>query len=879
MLRDATFWLADLGQSALWSIWVPLLVWSLAAGTALLLDHRLALRRPDLRHRLLVVLLVSLPIGIGLRSWAPIAVPLPTPAPTHVYAELPAPTSTPALRLPDANRTTAQPSQRQTAQPSQLQQTAPTFSPPQPAPPLLWAGLGALTLALIGSSAFGLARWTVRQVRVRRWIGRLRACLPSQARDALQTTARLGVDAPVAFVRDDVTPFSHGLLRPRIVLPISLAGDPDALRLALTHEAAHVRSHDPAWDAAARLACALTPWHPASQALVTRAALRREQAADACVLSVRPSERSLYAHLLLRYAIAPVPVALAAPRNHLTPRVHAMSLRLTSSPSSLPIALLVLLMLSLSLSVRAQEAPSSDVSPADQAKMDSILAEAQTFRIPPAAPPAATDRVFDEWDRQALRIGPDGQHFMYSEPDLITDEARALGVEGDVLVRFVVTKQGTVRDAEVRRGLGAGLDEAALDQVSRYLYRPAERGGESVNVRLLQLVRFRLDSSYVRLDDGKLRLTDLDRTDLGLTGAVVDANGEVVPGATIVMPDAYTSAVTGGDGRFTLIVDGHELLSGVRLSASGYPARIVLLPAREELISPRWEDADGYELGMKSLRIVGSTQTSRGFVGQVLDSDSGEPLVGASVRVGSTQVESVSDDEGRFFLALTDLPPDGTIIVSAPGYDGYVVLDINGLIYAGREMGLLIPMQSPQAVSDALDEEWRARFNPMVSLRMTFSQKHYPVGIERVESDCPELDAVALATAQSMRLSLKPGEAESGEHAYLMLGCNSLRGEPIGASARPLFDIALWVAHAMQNSLEQSAEWPHVLFRADLSPMRRYTSPTVMRSDCPTRNDAALRFVTERMSLMPSSMERWMDYRENLPESVIGFVPCSYAAD
>ncbi len=448
-----------------------------------------------------------------------------------------------------------------------------------------------------------------------------------------------------------------------------------------------------------------------------------------------------------------------------------------------------------------------------------------------------------------------------------------MGVEGDVLLRFVVTKRGTVRDAEIRRGLNAELDEAALDEVSRYLYRPATRDGESVNVRILETVRFRLDSSDVRMDDGSLRLADLERTDIGLSGTVLDLSGREVPSATIVRSEGFGSTVTGGDGRFTLVVDASETIGDVRISAREYPSRFVSLP--HDLSAPL-RSAERWPIRgtLRTLRIVGTTQTERGFVGQVLDYGSGEPVVGASVRVGSTQVESLSDREGRFFLALTDLPPDGTIIVSAPDYDGYIILDINGLIYANREMGRLIPMQTPQARQDAMAEEWRVRFNPMVSLRMEFSQNHYPINIERVDSDCPELDDVALATAQAMRLPLRPGEVERDNYAYLMMGCGNLRGEPIGARARPMVDIPSWVEYEVQNSEQQSAEWPHVLFRSEISQGRRYVSPTVLRSDCPARNDAAMRFVTDEMNLMPSTMESWMENRERPPLIAIGSVPC-----
>ncbi|WP_426490945.1 energy transducer TonB [Hymenobacter sp. 102] len=42
------------------------------------------------------------------------------------------------------------------------------------------------------------------------------------------------------------------------------------------------------------------------------------------------------------------------------------------------------------------------------------------------------------------------------------DEALRKGVSGRVFVRFLITDEGRIRDAEVVKGLGSGLDEEAL---------------------------------------------------------------------------------------------------------------------------------------------------------------------------------------------------------------------------------------------------------------------------------------------------------------------------------------------------------------------------------------------------------------------------------
>jgi len=73
-----------------------------------------------------------------------------------------------------------------------------------------------------------------------------------------------------------------------------------------------------------------------------------------------------------------------------------------------------------------------------------------------------------------------------------TDEARRRGLTGNVLLEIVVTREGTVGDVTVRRGLGAGLDERAIEAVRQWRFAPARRLGEPVDVVVEVAVEFML---------------------------------------------------------------------------------------------------------------------------------------------------------------------------------------------------------------------------------------------------------------------------------------------------------------------------------------------------------------------------------------------------
>jgi TonB family protein len=73
-----------------------------------------------------------------------------------------------------------------------------------------------------------------------------------------------------------------------------------------------------------------------------------------------------------------------------------------------------------------------------------------------------------------------------------TDEARRRAVEGDVVLEIVVRRDGTVGDIRVKRSLGAGLEQRAIDAVRQWRFGPARRQGSPVDVVVEVSVEFKL---------------------------------------------------------------------------------------------------------------------------------------------------------------------------------------------------------------------------------------------------------------------------------------------------------------------------------------------------------------------------------------------------
>jgi TonB family protein len=71
-------------------------------------------------------------------------------------------------------------------------------------------------------------------------------------------------------------------------------------------------------------------------------------------------------------------------------------------------------------------------------------------------------------------------------------EARAAKVQGTVVLSVVIGTDGAARDIQLRKGVGYGLDEQALDAVTQWTFKPGMRDGMAVPVQASIEVNFRL---------------------------------------------------------------------------------------------------------------------------------------------------------------------------------------------------------------------------------------------------------------------------------------------------------------------------------------------------------------------------------------------------
>jgi TonB family protein len=73
------------------------------------------------------------------------------------------------------------------------------------------------------------------------------------------------------------------------------------------------------------------------------------------------------------------------------------------------------------------------------------------------------------------------------------EEARKKGIEGKVYVQFVITKDGKITDAIIKRGVNEALDKEALRVVNTFPdWTPGIQGGKAVNAQVTLPIEFKL---------------------------------------------------------------------------------------------------------------------------------------------------------------------------------------------------------------------------------------------------------------------------------------------------------------------------------------------------------------------------------------------------
>lgn len=292
-----------------------------------------------------------------------------------------------------------------------------------------------------------------------------------RARRVRYQASQIGTQGLVpVFEAGVAVPVAVGLVWPAILMPTGAAEWSNECRLAaLRHEAAHVARFDLWTNLLAHLVCAMYWFHPLVWAVARR--LREEQELacdDAAVLSGTSPE--VYAEALVAAARFLRPLKTTSmigchmvTNNSLQNRIARLvdiELPRMSSLNSLRRVALASTAVAVCVGLLTAQAPMPAATSADKVyKMsDGIQAPKVLHKV---------------------------------DPDY-TEEAKAAGIDGTVLLSVVVGADGQARAITVVRALDAGLDLKAIEAVEKWHFQPGTKDGEPVPVRAQIEITFRL---------------------------------------------------------------------------------------------------------------------------------------------------------------------------------------------------------------------------------------------------------------------------------------------------------------------------------------------------------------------------------------------------
>ena len=481
-------WLQTLGAATLGALWVPLLAWTAVAFAAMSLLRLWRSAHTLVHYTTRTALLLALPLGLLLAAVTDLSILALFPSPA---AETPI---EPIFILPlmDFNPAPGAPA-------------APAWT--------LYHLLGLVTVlagVLAAGRLYYLARHALALTHLRRRLP-LHPDAPIQQavdRQAAALGLRRGVRAVVT--TQNVVPMTLGWLRPVIVVPEALTGDEEHLHMTLLHELIHIRRQDVLLQGVEYVIGALFLINPAVWLLRRSIGQYREMSCDAEVVTQPRVSSKSYAALLYRFASPPsfrrrLALSMSASDHELKKRILAMKSHVRSthrwlSPKFIGFALAALLLTSATAFVACSDLVGSNVA-----------VDAQN-----AASKTGVFTVVEEMPE--LIGGLKAIQVQLRYPKI----AKEAGIEGRVIVQFVVDEQGHVVDPEVVKGIGAGLDEEALRVISQAQFQPGKQAGKTVPVKMSLPFTFKLN--HDKSADSQQGLTQKEVVELTLRLAEEDAD-------------------------------------------------------------------------------------------------------------------------------------------------------------------------------------------------------------------------------------------------------------------------------------------------------------------------------------------------------------------
>lgn len=272
--------------------------------------------------------------------------------------------------------------------------------------------------------------------------------------------------------------------------------------MIVCHEAAHISQHHFIDLIAIRAICALQWYNPAAWLMATETAAVHEYLADRQVLE-SGADSYRYQQLLveratgMRYSLLTNSLNNSKLKNRITMMRHNSSsqiraLRALALIPAIAAAIAITNIPAIASTLRSPEAPLGDGG-----KLEEITVVGYSDKAP--QPDNGTDvgtqeRVYDIVEVMPQYPGGENELMKFIAQNIrYPQEAFQAGVQGRVVVQFVVGTDGTVKDPIIKRSVSPELDaEACRVVTSLPAFTPGKKNGENVAVHYVIPIAFKI---------------------------------------------------------------------------------------------------------------------------------------------------------------------------------------------------------------------------------------------------------------------------------------------------------------------------------------------------------------------------------------------------
>jgi bla regulator protein blaR1 len=287
------------------------------------------------------------------------------------------------------------------------------------------------------------------------------------------------------------SPALFGYLRPRLLLPLGVLENltRSEITYIFMHELGHLKRHDIGVSWIVTMLQVFHWFNPLVWYAFYQMRIDQESACDASVLArIRKNQKKDYAGTIIGFlekfcqnGQLPAMAGIIENKSQIKRRIAMIASYKENTKRIKALAIVMLLVTGFvfyTITGFAQE------------KTQDTLATANTQTTPPAEtyfnPAGEPVYRLDEIDTPPRVI----ESFFPEYPV----EAKEKRIEGKVLLKFIVSKDGTVLEPQVVSDKLPGIfDKAALDAVAKYKLKPAIKNGEDVNCFVRMTIAFELD--------------------------------------------------------------------------------------------------------------------------------------------------------------------------------------------------------------------------------------------------------------------------------------------------------------------------------------------------------------------------------------------------